>query len=157
MIITDLLLNFRDTLLAVAPKAERVGIPWKRPDAYDDWDAIATTLYDNLVINVIRYSLPESSQDKFELPSYDLLLNSYENMSTIEVSHPQLSDERHVFHAFGTKASPFDVIEVRALTEDGSPLGEDLKMCSLERAQFILHLIHNSFSDSITEIKIFND
>ena len=69
MTIASVLLNFRTALLAIVPAVERAGISWKRPDAYDEWDAIATTVFDKLVIEVLRWSLPEEERESFRGPS----------------------------------------------------------------------------------------
>lgn len=140
MTVGDVLLNFRSALCALVPFAEHVGISWKRPDAYDEWDTLATTLFDQLVVSVLTWSLPRSGQAGFRLPAYDLLAESYEGLSTLEVTHPSLQEGRWLFHAFGCKDGPFDIVEVRELTEEGLPFGDDLKICPVEGASFTLRL-----------------
>ncbi len=54
--ITELIGNFRVGLLAVLPSVERLGIPSRRPDAYDHWDALATAVYTALVIEPLLYA-----------------------------------------------------------------------------------------------------
>jgi len=151
MTVDVVLRNFRRALRGLVPSLERVGIIWKRPDAYDEWDAIATTLFDNLVVSVLRWSLPSVEQEEFRLPSYDLLLASYEGFSTLEVTHPTLRESRWLFHAFGTKDEPFDLVEVREATEEGLPLGEDLEICPLEGTGFRLRLCQGVRTPRILE------
>jgi hypothetical protein len=76
----------------------------------------------------------------FRVPSYDLRLASYEGFSTLEVTHPSLPEGRWLFHAFGTEVEPFDLVEVRKVTEEGLPLVEDLDTCPVEGANFRLRL-----------------
>lgn len=154
MTVTSILLNFRAALFALVPVVKRVGIAWKRPDAYDEWDTIAATLFDKLVVEVIRWSLPEETQECFRLPLYDLLLPVYASTSTLEVFHSSLPPGRWLFHAFGSNREPFDVVEVRSLSKDGRPLAEELETCLLDGAEFHLRLNHDL--ELIEEIEIFN-
>lgn len=152
MKVTTVLLNFRGALLALVPMVERVGIPWKRPDAYDEWDAIASALFEKLVVEVLRWSLPEDEQKDFQLPAYDLLLPRYVGMGTLEVVHPSLQRGRWLFHAFGTESKPFDLVEVRSLSVDGSPLSEELKTCPIDEVVFRLRI--HSDREPIDEVEI---
>ena len=140
MTIDSVLLNFRVALVALIPMVERAGILWRRPDAYDDWDTIASTLFEKLVTEVLRWSLPENAQNAFRLPSYDLLLPHYAGVSTLEVVHRSLPPGRWLFHAFGTDTEPFDVVEVRSLSADGQPLSEELVICPVDGARYCLRL-----------------
>ena len=152
MKVTSVLLNYRAALHALVPMVDRVGIPWKRPDAYDEWDTIASVVFENLVVKVLRWSLPESDHWQIKLPAYDLLLPTYADMSTIEVVHPSLRPGRWLFHAFDTESEPFDLVEVRPLAVDGSLLSEELNQCSINGAVFNFRIYSNQ--DPIEEIKI---
>ena len=152
MTVTSVLLNFREGLFVLVPVLERIGIAWKRPDAYDDWDAIATTLFDKLVVEVIRWSLPDEAKENFRLPTYDLLLPTYSSVSTLEVSHPLLPPGRWLFHAFGTRSEPFDLVEVRSLSKDGRPITEELETCPVDGAEFRLRLSYGA--EFIKEIEM---
>lgn len=138
MTITAVLLNFRAALLGLLPMVERVGIPWQRANAYDEWDAITSVLFRKLVQEVLRWHLPEDKQADFQLPEYDLLLPTYAGLSMLEVAHPSLQPGRWLFHAFGTDNDPFDVVEVCSLSADGSPTSEKLKTCPIDGAVFSL-------------------
>ena len=158
MTIASVLLNFRSALLAIMPAVERAGISWKRPNAYDEWDVIATTLFDKLVIDVLRWSLPRKEREGFLMPSYDLLLSTYADSSTLEVVHSLLPDGRWLFHAFGTGSEPFDIVEVRLLADDGRPLAEDLASCPVDGAGFRLRLAQGpEVSRLVEEVKMFDD
>ena len=140
MTVTELLLNFRQALLAIVPAAERVALPWRRPDAYDDWDEIASALYRALVIEVLRWSLDAKQQVSFELPEYDLLFERSEGMSLLEVRHPDLRPGPFFFHSFSTEHSPFDLVEVRETLGEGSGVTPVLETCPVEGALFQLRL-----------------
>ena len=112
----EVILNFRAALRAVIPMVEKAGVPWKRPDAYDEWDSVATALFESLVVAALRWSLPEDEQEDFELPEYDLLRSSYQGLSAVEV----------------------ETVEVRHLSADGEPIGDVLRECPVEGVQFSL-------------------
>ncbi|MEM1367735.1 MAG: hypothetical protein AAGG02_06895 [Cyanobacteria bacterium P01_H01_bin.15] len=59
MEIEELLDIFRGGLMALIPTMEHAKIPWQQAENYDDWDAIAETLYEQIVIDALReiYSL----------------------------------------------------------------------------------------------------
>ncbi|MEM6454430.1 MAG: hypothetical protein AAF772_04990 [Acidobacteriota bacterium] len=148
---SPVLLNFRDALASVVPFVERVDIPWKRPDAYDNWDAIASVLFDKLVVEVIKWSLEAEKQETFSLPAYDLLLDDYSGLSTLEVRHPALTSERWIFHAFGTERRPLDVVELRKLDDRGLPCSERLKTCPIESSRFLLRIFRPSGQSLVLE------
>ena len=140
MSVTEVLLNFRQALLAILPAIERVGIPWRRPDAYDEWDSIASALFESLVFQVLHFSLPDSFKEKFRIPDYDLFLPTYTGLSVLEVRHPALPCGRYLFHSFGTENCPFDVVELRRISDTGEPYDQNLTLCSVEGATFRLLL-----------------
>jgi hypothetical protein len=140
MTITSIVLNFREALLGLIPRAESVGITWGREDAYDEWDAVASSLYDNLVVAVLREYLAEIYRDDFQLPPYDLLINDYKNLATIGVNHPSLeSNTRWVFNSFGMLSEAFDVLEVRPVSDEGIVIKKDVRLCPIEQAKFSLN------------------
>ena len=155
MTITDVLLNFRQALLAILPAVERVGIPWRRPDAYDDWDAITSVMFNTLVVEVFRWSVASSTSGLFKMPGYDLLLESYAGLCVLEVRHAALQGGRHLFHSFGTHDSPFDMIEVRRISETGDPFDQALTQCSVLGATFQLRLDPSvNAGETLEEIRI---
>lgn len=151
MTVTDIILNFRSALLGIIPFVERVGIPWKRIDAYDEWDNIAAALYQALVVEPLRFSLHEEEQYKFNLPVYDLLLQDYTNSSIIEVLPPYSDRKIKIFHALGTSRSPFDLVEWRAVGPTGFPESELLETTPLKGARFALRLCKNGLLGSRIE------
>lgn len=81
--LTELLDVLRSGLAALVPVVERASIPWTEGDAYDDWEAIASTLYEQIVVNTIRNA--EEVADDLKLPKYDLVYPSYGSTAYIEV------------------------------------------------------------------------
>ncbi len=144
----EVVMNFREALRGLVPVMQKAGIPWKRPDAYDEWDSVATALFESLVVAVLSWSLSDEEREDFRVPEYDVLLESYRGLSTLEVKHAALlGSGRWVFHAFGTKDTPFDSVEVRGVSAAGVPTDEGLVLCPLEGAQFSLRL--ESDADSL--------
>ncbi len=51
--VTFLMNAFRRALQAMAPIAESVGLTWRDSEAYDEWDALAESLFDVLVVSAV--------------------------------------------------------------------------------------------------------
>jgi hypothetical protein len=151
MTITDLVMNFRASLIGLAPCFERVGIPWRRPEAYDEWDDTATALYQGLIVEPLRATLAKADRDSFSLPKYDMLLPTYEGKSVIEVLPARSAATIGVFHAFGTASHPFDVIEFRRVLRNGLPQSEVLETIPLEGTGLALRMYVNGLSAQIVE------
>lgn len=140
MNVTELIKNFQAALADLASAAERVRIPWRRPDAYDEWDSLATAAYNCLVVTPCCWSQPTAEQAAFRLPPYDLLLESYAGYSVIEVGPDSPPGIIQVFHALGTTHEPFDTIEWRSVDFSGRPRSEDLRTCPLHDARLALRV-----------------
>jgi hypothetical protein len=146
MTVTDLITNFRTALLGLVPSVERVGMPWRRPDAYDDWDDMVTAIYKGLVIEPIRRGLPEIDPEAFQLADYDMLLPSYAGVSVIELLPTDRRGAIRVFHALGTARAPFDIVEWRIVGVDGKPQSEELETSPFDSTRFALRMYTDGFS-----------
>lgn len=151
MTITELVMNFRDGLLGLVPCFENVGIPWKRPEAYDEWDNCAAAVFQALVVEPLRSALPETEQERFGLPGYDVLLPTYAGLRVIEVMPAHPDRTIRVFHALGTASSPFDVVEVRTVYQDGVPQSDALETVLLEDARFVIRVCANTAAAQVVE------
>lgn len=134
---TEIILNFRSALLAVLPMVERVGIPWRSGDAYDEWDAVAAALFEALVVDVFRWSLFADRPDALQMPPYDMILKSYSEHSAVEIDHPSLPGGRKVFHSFGTSQRPLDQVLWLPVTDLGEPKAMKPKPCSVQETEFL--------------------
>lgn len=132
MRVKGLVLNLRSALMGLATAFERVGLPWKRPDAYDEWDNCASATFEALVIEPLRSSL--GGRDALVFPEYDLLLPSYRGISVIEVLPDRGDGTVQVFHALASQQEPFDSVEIRRV--DKTPRSEVLVVVPLQRADF---------------------
>lgn len=154
MKITELLLNFRAALVAVLPMVEALGIPWKRGDAYDEWDNLVSGMYKELVANVVCAIDYPIGGTPVRLTAYDMILSDYRQYATIEVESDFLGPGRWVFHAFATDKVPFDLVEARELTTDGRPCGEPFRTCPLVGSRFLLRLHDGS---RVAEVPRYSD
>jgi hypothetical protein len=141
MRVTALIGNFRAGLIGLLPSVERVGIPWKRPDSYDDWDDMVTAIYNGLVVEPIRWGLPAIDSEAFRLVDYDMLLPSYAGVSVIEVLPPDPAGTLRVFHALGTSREPFDIVEWRSVSPEGIPQSETLRTSPVDGIELRLRLV----------------
>lgn len=148
MTVLETILNFKQALIAVVPAFEKAGLSWRRPDAYDEWDAVASALFTSLVVEVLRWQLPERLRDGFRLARYDLLLDSYRDVSTIEVVNFQAtSDDRLVFHALGSEREAFDSVEVRSVSAEGEARSDTLELLPLRDVSLRLRAVDPSAPD----------
>lgn len=154
MNVSESISNFRAAMLAVIPAFERAGIPWRRPDAYDQWDAVATALFEALVASVQCSRLAESLQTSFALAPYDSLMLHYRRLSTIEVVLVDRPDAvRRVFHALGTTLQPLDSVEFRKLSTDDTPDGSVLETLPLEAVAFRLRVTDPTTGDEVLTLE----
>jgi len=142
MTINALIANFRDALIALLPAVERVKMPWRPGEAYDEWDQLASGLYQGLVLWAIRWGvgLEEGELERLDFPEYELLLDTYNGRSLVEVL-PQSSDGViKVFHGLGTNREPFDSVMFQSVASDGSLLSDQASSIPFEDASFRLRL-----------------
>jgi hypothetical protein len=121
--VDQLLQVFRDALRALVPHVERVRIEWRDDSSYDDWDAIAQTLYEKIVVSSLLWSMPEKEREHHQLPDYNMAYTSYEGKTVIAVNRTS-SRDRLVFHSFATEKDPFDKVRVCKVQRDGRVSGD---------------------------------
>ena len=80
--VRSLLETLRDALTALVPMAEHAGIAWREGEAYDDWDDLASTLYEVFVVRPIS-TAADASSGALPLAPYDLRLPTYEQHSAL--------------------------------------------------------------------------
>jgi len=82
--VTALLENLRDALSALAPIAARAHISWREGEAYDDWDDLATRVYEILVGRPIAADASGGS-GVLPLAPYDMRLQRFAENSSLVV------------------------------------------------------------------------
>ena len=133
---------------------EALGIPWKRGDAYDEWDNLVNRMYKGLVAIVVCAIDYPIGGTPVRLTAYDKFLSDYRQYATIEVESDVLGPGRWVFHASATDKVPFDLVDARELTNDGRPCGEQFRTCPLVGSRFLLRL-HDGYS--VAEVPRYSD
>jgi hypothetical protein len=138
--VDDLVSNFAKALRSLVRAVEPLGIPWKRPDAYDEWDSLAAAAFETLVSAPLRWTVPETERVRFRLPKYDLLLESYAEHTLIEVDAGRDPERIRVFHSLESGDGKFDLVGWRAVDLTGRPLHPSFE--TTPRKQVTLTLRH---------------
>ena len=107
--IDEVMHDFRDALVAIAPVLTRTGID---VGVDDDWDHIAEVLFDSIVLSPIRYSgyAPSVVFDK-----YEFVYDDYTTRPFFVVRDEQQSGKRFIFFGIAPNENRFDW--VRAFSE----------------------------------------
>ncbi len=108
----------RSGLAALVPVVERVGIPWREGTAYDDWDSIASTLYDQIVVNTIRNTA--KIKGYIEFPEYDLIYPSYGGLAYFEIISVQRGEKLGNFVGFEGIDPNFSRVKYAVQNLDGT-------------------------------------
>lgn len=112
--VTELLAIFNGALLALIPWLEKAKIKWKEGEAYDDWDNIAESLYNNIVCA----SLTGEVTYEYSMAKYNFNYDDYSVLDFIEVRSKNVSEKKFVFISFLSGVSPFDKVKVAQLDKD---------------------------------------
>ena len=137
--VNELTLIFRDALLALIPIADRARMQWREPKNYDDWDSIAQSLFQSIVVSSLAHAGP--LQPSYELPKYDVRIANYSENSFLSTS---ACPTDLAFVCFETGQSPFDSALFARLDTTGKVLKFERE--SVERVYFVLS---SRSSDSI--------
>jgi len=118
--------GFQRAMIAVVPIAEGIGISWREPDNYDEWDAISSGLFDGFVLTGIRSS-EEWLTGFFPLISYDVRKNDLADLSYFSTIW---ADSKYLFICLETNKVPFDTCLL-------ANLRNGVEVLSLVRAPFV--------------------
>lgn len=147
--VTDTLRIFRDALCALVEPLARARIEWRDGSSYDDWDEIAQLLFEKIVIASVGWGVPERDRRSLTIPRYDDTLDSYAGMSPITVHVEGMG--HLVFHSFGTRDEPFDVVKALRVDEQGRP-GDGFVMLPLESVIFQVAISSRSVADLAVDV-----
>lgn len=103
----------------LVPIANTLGVHWREPHNYDDWDIVASGIFGGFVLEAIQ-----SSTDWNEcapLVSYDNRVVHYERMSFVAVGS---NSEVQPFICFETSVDPFDICLLADIDSDLRVKGE---------------------------------
>ena len=138
---TELMSLFRESLVTLLPVMEKAHIPWQEVQAYDDWDRIATSLFESVVVSSVRWGLTPGETTDLEVSAYDVAYPDYGKLSFIEcVSDSAGSDKYLLFHKFVTNEVPFDMIRCYQVDSRGQKLTSASEIRPFVGARFALRL-----------------
>lgn len=109
--VTELLEIFRGALIAIIPWLEKAKIKWSEDEAYDDWDNIAESLYQNIVCS----SLNGEITTEYQIAKYNFNYEDYSLINFIEVRNKDNFEKKFAFVAFQSNLSPMDSVKVAEL------------------------------------------
>jgi hypothetical protein len=130
--VTDLIGVLQSSFRALIPSLERAKIPWREGEAYDDWDAIASVLFEQFVLRAIRWSLPPEDAERLQVPRYDMLYPDYSEMSFLARKVESGSPPFDVFHSLATTTEPFDTVRFIRLDGQSRQLTGTLRSAPFE-------------------------
>jgi hypothetical protein len=133
--VDQLLLILRDALRALVPHVEKARIEWRDGSAYDDWDEIAQTLYNKIVVSSLLWAMPEDERGHCQLPDYNMTYSSYAGKTVIAVNRAS-AQRRLVFHSFATTIDPFDKVRACSVDRDGRVLDGDFVLVDSDTATY---------------------
>jgi hypothetical protein len=129
--VNEAVLIFREAPISLIPIVEKAQMPWKEPDNYDDWDAIAAVLFDSIVMR----SVEEADEwKKFDaIPKFRKRIGTYSNCSFLTSS-----DEPGAlaFICFETQSAAFDTCLFARLDKANGVLG--LERRGIQSTKFLL-------------------
>lgn len=128
---------FRSALAALVPVMERACIPWSETDSYDDWDAIASTLFQNIVINHVLEGLDDP--DSFSFPEYDVVYPRYEGLAYFRVLSRHSGELLGPF--VGLEASDPEFDRVKYTTTDDGVTYDTNRLASMPLSNCRIQLI----------------
>ena len=141
MTVTELVFNFRAALLGVLPAVEKVRISWHDAELSDDWDNIASALFEALVVEPIRWSIADENPDEFQMAAYDILEPSYSGLGFLALPLAAPSSSLRAFVALRTQVEPFDTVEYQILSPEGVPDPEGTQTRALEGSEFVVQVL----------------
>lgn len=118
--ISDMILNFRNALIAILPQMEYAHIEWADGAQYNDYDKIAEALYESFVAMNFTYDTD------LVLTRYGFNNEEYQHKNFVAIDAPELGIVPFV--QFKTVNEPYDSVEVAMLKDD---VAVELRVLSL--------------------------
>ncbi len=145
--VTQLICYFREALIAMTPIADKICMPWREPNNYDDWDSIASAIYASIVIKSIENST--EFQGAYPLPHYDLRVESYQTNSRIGIVGERSSC---ALICLETKVAAFDTCRFARLNAGGLVVGTERRV--FDDTEFTLVLQQGVNSLEINKLNV---
>lgn len=148
--VTDVVLVFRDALRALVPHVTKAKIEWREDAAYDDWDEIAQMLFEKIVVASAVWALPEAERSQIHFAAYDVMYESYAGKAVIVVNTP--NREKLVFHSFGTRDEPFDIVRTRIVDKEGRVGGNDFVIVAADTVKYLVEAAATTMDDLMVKV-----
>jgi hypothetical protein len=129
--VTELLVIFRGAMLAIIPWLEKAKIKWRDDEAYDDWDNIAESLYQNIVVS----SLIGEVISEHNIAKYNFIYDNYALINHIKITVNNMPEKAYVFVALQSINSPFDCVKASVLDHDYKVI--DTAILNMDGLEFI--------------------
>lgn len=146
--VTELLVILRGALMAIIPWLEKAKIKWTDEEAYDDWDNIAESLYQNIVCS----SLSGEIASEYQIAQYNFNYEDYSSINFIGVRHKDNPEKKFAFVAFQSNLSPMDSVKVAEL--DRLDKVVDYTKLNLDSLDFVFVKNLNGKKEVIDSIEI---
>ena len=152
--VTDLMRNYRDTLITLAGSFGKIDIPWNDTEEYEYWEDIASSIYDGVVTYTLEKYFSDGQNFDQRMTKYAFYYKDYSNKSFLKVAGKDKEDFDHlVFICFKTKDKPFDTVVCNKINSYGKINEEGIEF-PFEEAKFLY--VHREFTGvliSHTELK----
>ncbi|MGC9341261.1 MAG: hypothetical protein ACP5E3_01025 [Bacteroidales bacterium] len=112
--VTELIEIFRGALMAIIPWLEKANIAWKDGESYDDWDNIASSLFENIVCATLTGDVVNIRM----IPRYDYEYESYQARDYIVVKSKKYNDKNFAFVSLKNESYKLDKVKVAELDEN---------------------------------------
>lgn len=156
--ITELLLNFNQTIACLAKKAENINLAWQEKRAYDEWDTVTQVIFNTFVKFPIEWGIYSDHKVDVLLPDYDVCYNDYSGYSYFVCTQKDLPEDTYVFHSFDTKINPMDIVRVLKIDTNEKVSSRDFFEIPLEKAEFILfYKVAENIMKTIKELTLVQD
>jgi len=121
--------NFRAALLAMLPVFEKSNIPGRNVGMYDDFDGIAVSLFEWMVLHKLQQKAIEQFDTVPELAKYGYIYKNYSKKSFIQVIIEKDENfDLYVFNFISTKDAPFDTMICNIIDFDGNLKDQDVEI-----------------------------
>lgn len=151
--VDELLSLMREAIEALVPVVEKAHIPWRDNVAYDDWDAIAAVIYENIVVRSIRHAV--GIRQDLALPKHDLVYPSYCDYDVISVETFGAPTEGiAAFIGFSSQTTPFEYVKWISITPSGEILDNQIKFSKYDECKFVLQQRSQQGRTRVSSLKI---
>jgi hypothetical protein len=125
----EIISNFRAGLMAMLPVLEKANIPWRNVGMYDDFDGIAESLFEWMVLHKLENNAIEQFDVVPELAKYGYIYKNYSKKSFIQVIIEKDENfDLYVFNFISTKNAPFDTLICNIIDFDGNLKDQDVEV-----------------------------